>query len=362
MSGFWFRKISLFFRRFHDEFMLRREWERLYLVFGGHIFFQTLRTAVQLDLFSLLDKSGPLTRSEIASKLGIEEQPARIVLLGCASVGLLRKRGNAYSNSELARRLLVKDSPERILAYIELQHHAMYKAMPWMYEAVREYRNVGLKEFKGDEPSLYQRLVHYPELEQIFQDAMQELSVHANADLAKFVDFSDVKHVVDVGGGDGTNIIELARQWPHLRATVFDSPSVCEIAKKNIEASGFKDRLGTSPGECFTTPFPEEADCLLFCHFFTIWSEEKNRELLKKAHDSLPSGGKVTIFNMMQNDDETGPLSAAIGSPYFLTLATGAGMLYTWNEYETWTKKAGFSDVQRYTLPRDHGAIMAAKP
>ena len=53
--------------------------ERLYFVFGGHIFFQTLRTAVQLDLFTLLAKDGPLTRQEIAKKLDIAEQPMRIV-------------------------------------------------------------------------------------------------------------------------------------------------------------------------------------------------------------------------------------------------------------------------------------------
>ena len=361
MGGLWFRKVSLMLKRFVDDVVLKRQWERLYLVFGGHIFFQTLRTAVQLDLFSLLAKSGPLTRSQIAEKLGIEEQPARIVLLGCTSVGLLRKRGTAYSNTALARRLLVQDSPEKIIAYIELQHHAMYKAMPWMLEAVREYRNVGLKEFQGDEPTLYQRLVHYPELEQVFQEAMEELSVHANLGLARFVDFSGVRHLVDVGGGNGANIIEISKHWPHLRASVFDSPTVCEIAQKNIEASGLKERLNTVPGECFADPFPEGADCLMFCHFFTIWSKEKNCQLLKKCYDMLPSGGKVLVFNMMQSDDEQGPLTAAIGSPYFLTLATGEGMLYTWKEYENWMREAGFSNVSRQALPRDHGIIIGTK-
>ena len=67
------------------------------------------------------------------------------------------------------------------------------------------------------------------------------------------------------------------------------------------------------------------------------------------------------IFNMMQKDDGTGPLSAAMGSPYFLTLATGEGMLYTWNEYETWMREAGFKTVKRQVLPRDHGAIIGWK-
>jgi len=238
----------------------------------------------------------------------------------------------------------------------------MYKGLYWMLEAVRENRNVGLKEFAGSEPTLYERLAHDPEVEKIFQDAMQELSVQVNADMVKAVDLRGIKHLVDVGGGDGTNIMAIAQQWPNLRATVFDSPTVCDIARKNIAGSGMADRLGAVAGECFKDPFPPDADCLLFAHFFTIWGEERDRELLRKCYASLPAGGKVMIFNMMQHDDESGPMSAALGSPYFLTLATGTGMLYTWSEYERWMEEAGFRDIKRHALPHDHGLIVGTKP
>ena len=362
MQRLWSRRVSLPLVRFVEGIVLRRQMERLYLVFGGHIFFQTLRTGVQLDLFTLLAREGPMTRQQIATRLGLDEQPVRIVILGLTVCGLLRKRGAQYSNSYLASALLVTDSPRKITAYVELQHRAMYKGLYWMLESVREYRNVGLKEFPGNEATLYERLAHNPEVEQIFQDAMQELSVQANADMARFVDMTGVRHLVDVGGGDGTNIIAIARQWPHLRATVFDSPTVCEIAKRNIASSGMANRLTAVPGECFADPFPRDADCLMFCHFFTIWGEAKDRELLRKCFASLPSGGKAIIFNMMQHDDETGPLSAAVGSPYFLSLATGTGMLYTWSEYESWMRAAGFSNVTRHRLLRDHGLIVGRKP
>jgi hypothetical protein len=50
-----------------------------------------------------------------------------------------------------------------------------------------------------------------------------------------------------------------------------------------------------------------------------------------------------------------------MGSPYFLTLATGEGMLYTWSEYEAWMRAAGFGRVLRRTFVRNHGAIIGIK-
>lgn len=356
------RRVQLLWTtRVVEGILLKRRIERLYLVMGGHIYFQTLSAAVRLDLFGLLNRHGPLTCTEIARHLEIAEKPARILLLGCTALGLLRKSGAVYSNSLMANRVLLRDVPESIVSIIEWQHHINYRPMHAFYEALSANKNVGLDEFEGDESTLYERLAHYPRLEKIFQAAMQCISVQANKTLVRFVDFSRVRHLVDVGGGDGTNVTALALEYPHLRATVFDSPSVCRIAEENIRQAGLADRVNTVAGNCFEDPFPEEADCFLFSHFLTIWSEEENCRLLKKAFDALSSGGRVIVFNMMQSNSGTGPLSAAMGSPYFLTLATGKGMLYTWKEYESWMKQAGFSSVKKQTLPRDHGAIVGMK-
>ncbi len=339
----------------------KEELDTLYRVMGGHIYFQTLSAAVRLDLFGLLKEHGPLTRTQIARHLGIEEKPARILLLGCTALELLHKSGDTYANTNLAEKMLVRDTPGNVVSVIEWQHHINYRAMSRFYDALRANRNVGLDEFEGDEPTLYGRLAHQPRLEKVFQDAMESISVQANQMLAEYVDFSHVRHLVDVGGGNGSNVITLARKYPHLRATVFDSLSVCRIAEDNITAAGLDERLEAVPGDCFRDDFPPGADCLLFCHFLTIWSEEQDQRLLRKCCDALPPGGSVVIFNMMQSDSETGPLSAAMGSPYFLTLATGEGMLYTWSEYETWLREAGFGTVEKHRLPKDHGAIIGAK-
>lgn len=339
----------------------QEQLDHLFMILGGHIYFQTLSAAVRFDLFGLLRREGELTRAEIAEQLGIEVQPARILLLGCTALKLICKTGSNYSNTDIANRYLVRDEPGSMVSIVEWQHFINYRPLYHFFDAINANHNVGLDEFKGQGDTLYQRLAHSPQLEKIFQDAMQSISVQANALLAEHVDFSGVSHLLDVGGGNSANIQALANKYPSLHATVFDSQSVCQIARNSIEAAGMSDRLSAVEGDCFRDDFPSGIDCILFSHFFTIWSEENNRMLLEKSYAALPPGGRVVVFNMMQWDDETGPLSAAWGSPYFLTLATGEGMLYTAGDYEQWMRDAGFSSVSRQTLPVDHAAIVGMK-
>jgi SAM-dependent methyltransferase len=361
ISRKWASLVCFLERDVIQKFIFKKQREKISLLLGGHIFFQTLSAAVELGLFDLLERHGGMTQEAIAKAFNIAEKPARIVLMGCASLGLIKKRGEIYTNSAIAKRFLTTSRRGNLVPIVRWQHHINYRPLQHFYAAIKANTNVGLAEIPGGEPTLYERLTHDPVKERIFQDAMESISVQANRIFSQYVDLTRVRYLVDVGGGNATNIINLARRYPRLRASVFDSSSVCEIARANIQAAGLERRLDAIPGDCFKDPFPADADCYLFCHFFTIWSEKNNRELLKKAFKSLPPNGRVIIFNMMQENNGQGPLSAALGSPYFLTLATGEGMLYTWAEYENWMKSVGF-EVQRYKLPSDHGAIIGIKP
>ncbi len=363
----WFRQAMNLFQAYVIEgFIAKRQIEKFYMVFGGHIFFQTMRVAVELDLFSKLKRQPGLTCADIAEQTGVEQQPTRIMLLGLVSSKILKKRGNRYYNTFVSRELLTKDSPRNVISYVKLQHSVMYRGMPYFLDSMKSYGNQlrcndGLQAFEGDEPTLYQRLAHDKELHVVFQDAMSELSKQTNKFLAQNVDLRDVKYLVDIGGGQGTNILALAEANPELKASVFDLPSVAATANEQLARTEYANRLSALPGNCFEDNLPTGVDAFLMSHFCTIWSAEKNKQLFRKCYDALPKGGKMIVFNMMQNDDETGPLSAAVGSPYFLTIATGEGMLYTWSEYEGWMRDAGFSKVRRMRLPTDHGVIIAEK-
>jgi predicted O-methyltransferase YrrM len=336
-------------------------YDELFLVAGGHTAFQLLWAAVELDVFTFLSRHPGASAAQIAEAAGLQAVPSRILLVGLTALKLIVKDEDSFRNAAVVEELLTPDSPDNMIDVLGWQRYIVYPGEVDFVEALKQNRNVGLSRFPGDEDTLYQRLAHDPELEQAFQNAMSSLSGSANAMLASQVDFSGIAHLVDAGGGDGTNAITLAKAHPQLRVTVFDSPSVCARAQDNIAQAGLTDRIDTHPGNFFTDDFPAGIDCILLSHILTIWSPQNNIKLLQRAHDALSNGGRVMIFNMMSADTDDGPLVTALGSPYFLTIASGEGMMYSWQEYEGFLASAGFRQTERLALPKDHGVLVGTR-
>lgn len=337
------------------------EFDELVLIACGHTASQLLWAGVQLGVFDTLSATPDLTRDQIAEKIGLQSQPARILMTGLAALRLVQKDGDFFRNSAAAEKLLTRASSDNMIDVLGWQIHIVYPTAVDLIDSLKQFKNVGLRHFKGDADNIYHRLPYNPFIEKVFHDAMQSLSNSANAALAKLPIFGDIKHMVDAGGGAGQNAIALVKAHPHLRVTVFDGASACELAKENINKAGLSGQIDTWPGDFFIDPFPPGIDAVLFGHMMTIWSPERDTGLLRRAHDALPVGGRVLVFNMMGDDDEIGPMSAAMGSPYFLTTATGQGMMYSWREHESFLAAAGFKQTERHVLPKDHGLLVGIK-
>lgn len=338
------------------------DFETLVLIAGGHTAFQLLWAGIELGLYDQLSAKPGMSKGDIEAALGLNPQPTRILLVGLTALGLIKKNNGEYSNADLTEQALVSGKPSSAAPILGWQRYIVYPGLTDFVSSLKADSNTGLQVFPGPGNTLYERLTQHPREEKVFQDAMSALSSQANAHLVNGVDFSRYSHLLDVGGGDGSNGLALAEAFPHLKVTVFDSASVCEIAEKNIASRGMGDRVSTYPGEMFTTPFPPGVDAILFSHIFTIWSLDRDRELLSKAFDSLSEGGSVLVFGMMADDDDEGPLSTALGSPYFQAIATGEGMLYSWADYEQQMKSIGFSRVERIEdMPLSHGVLIGTK-
>jgi hypothetical protein len=334
--------------------------ELLRLVMFGHLHFQSLWAGVELGVFDAIARKGPRTLDDLAADTDLAHQPVRMVAANLAALGLLERKGDAYDNGPLARRFLLSSSEQTLVPVIRWQARIVYPGIEEYVRSLRENRNVGLERFEGKGTTLYERLVAQPALEKVFQDAMA--SMPSNRFLADHLPLGGVGHLCDCGGGNGRNAIALSTRHPGLRVTVFDQPSVCAKARDNVAAHGASDRVSTHEGNFLTDAFPAGIDAVLYSHIASIWSEATNVAVFRRAREALAPGGRFFVYNMVANDEHTGPLSVTCGSVYFHALATGEGFMHSERDYRRMLDAAGFGSVTAVSgLPVSHALVIGTK-
>jgi 3-hydroxy-5-methyl-1-naphthoate 3-O-methyltransferase len=320
--------------------------------------FKTLAAADELDLFTRLAGTAGITSEELAQALGIHPRPAEMLLTGCAALGLLDKDGSRYRNSPLAEEFLVRGKPYYFGGWVKMADKRLYPGWGKLTEAIRTNRPTTWDPdrqrsmFEGEDPAVLE----------LFWEAMHSLSTFTARALAEAVDFGAFRRLLDVGSGSGAFDIELCRRYAHLQATVYDLPFVAEIAAGKIAEAGLADRIATTGGDFFAdAAFPTGHEAILLSMILHDWGEAKNREILRKCHAALPSGGAVIVSELLVNDAKTGPVPAALMSLNMLVETEGRN--YTPAEYGAWLEEAGFRDIQTvwFEAAGANGAVIAHK-
>lgn len=162
----------------------------------------------------------------------------------------------------------------------------------------------------GDGKSQFSQLYRTEKSMRAFMEAMWDLSSGSADEVAELADFGSVADLVDVGGGGGALAIAALARWPGLVATVFDLPEVENFANDKARLHGYADRIRFERGDFFADDLPK-GDCIVLSSILSDWPDDVGLGLLRKAHASCDSSGRVVIIERLINDAHDGPSSAA---------------------------------------------------
>lgn len=107
-------------------------------------------------------------------------------------------------------------------------------------------------------------------------------------------DWSGVRTVVDVGGHDGTLLLELLRRHPHLHGTLVDLRNVAERAGRRFAAAGLDDRGTALVGSFFET-LPAGHDVYLLSAILADWTDEQAVAILRRCGEAAGPTGVVRL-------------------------------------------------------------------
>ncbi|WP_433664630.1 methyltransferase [Nocardia sp. CA-128927] len=317
--------------------------------------------AVEMDLFGVMNRSGGLTCEQAEIELKIADRPADLLLAACASLGLLDKRGDVYTNSAISEEFLVEGKPYYFGGFVRYAERRQYPGWHNLPTALRTNRPTTWNPDEQD--TVFDRGDQL--VVSMFWEAMHSMSSFTGRVLTQALpDLARRKALLDVGGGSGALAIEACRAFPDLRAAVFELPFVCEIAAQKITAAGFGERISTEAGDFnVDEELPAGYDTISLSAVLHDWDEQTGRTLLEKCFRALPSGGKIVILEDLLNEARTGPARAALVGINML-VETEGGKNYSGGEYTAWLAATGFDDIA--TIPcqsvTTNSIIVASKP
>jgi hypothetical protein len=155
-------------------------------------------------------------------------------------------------------------------------------------------------------------------------------------------DFSSLRTLTDVGGGNGSLLIGLLNANPRLHGTVFDQPAVAERAKNQIAKSGFAKRCEAVGGDFFKE-VPGGADAYILKHVIHDWSDDLALTILRNCRGAMAANGKLLLVEGIfpTRVDQSAGCRVAAASDVNMLVNTG-GRQRTELEFHSLFEGAGF--------------------
>lgn len=133
------------------------------------------------------------------------------------------------------------------------------------------------------------KLVHY-------HKAMDEYARDDYINICTEIDFSEYSSVMDIGGGLGALIANIAKNNNESKCFLFDRPEVIDL----VNRLGFECVKGD-----FFKEIPYIAETILMSRVLHDWDDKEIRRILSSVHSSLPEKGTLFLIenltDMIQN-------------------------------------------------------------
>ena len=306
-----------------------------------------------LDFFTWLGDN-PATPGAVCAHFGLKPRPVDVMLTLFAAQGLIIQSGGVYHLTLRAREHLTANSRFNLAPY----YASMKERQPTL-DMLTVLKTGKPANFGSFDPQAWAQAMERPDFAAHFTAAMDCRGVLLGPALAKKVDLSAHKALLDIAGGSGIYACALAARHPHLKLSVLERPPVDRIARECIEKQGCTDRVEVVTGDIFDGPLPGGFDAHLWSNVLHDWDDTAVRKLLAKSCAALPENGLIIIHDAFINVEKTGPLHVAEYSALLMNITEGK--CYSIGEMRSFLFEAGFEWQSHGDTAVGRGYIVARK-
>ncbi|HYM79864.1 MAG TPA: methyltransferase [Candidatus Limnocylindria bacterium] len=312
---------------------------------------KTLFALVSLEIPTLL-AGGPRSVDEIAKKLGADLLAIDRMLNAGVALGLLVREGDGFRNALDAQHFLVRGT-ETYLGDAFSRYDRVSSLAEWAEFAQR------LRSWRAGTTKDRISMVAAPVGEEI--EGQHRLSLLAGEALARALELSRHRRLLDLGGGTGAMSIALCRRFPALHSVVLELPAIVPLAQARVRDSGFDDRIAVREGDFVTGPLPDGCDVVLLANVLSMLSASASQALLSRVFERLPAGGIVLLSGWMLDGNRTGPLVPVLFCLEDILLGAPDVERST-ATYAEWLAEAGFAGIEQAMYFEPTRFVVGRKP
>jgi hypothetical protein len=267
---------------------------------------QILYVAAKLGIADKL-RIGFTSAAELAGLLRVDSSALERVLRGLVVLGACEERhGSRFGLTSLGQHLRV-DHPDSVVARVILNvevHHALWNDL---LDTVKTGESASHRVFGGP---FYEHLSQDRAAGALFDQAMTGGGwiQHRLRPAVEAYDFGKFRSIVDVGGGNGTLVVETLKTYPQPTGTVFDVARLAPAAQGTIAAAGLTQRCDFVAGDAFDM-VPGGRDAYILSNFVNGFSDDDVLTILRNCHSAISSDGKLLLLEWvleLARENETG--------------------------------------------------------
>jgi demethylspheroidene O-methyltransferase len=318
----------------------RRRAKALFDVCAGFVYSQILFACVRLKIFELL-ALGPQTASSIATSLDLPRDSTDRLLEAAVSLRLIDRRiAGRFGLGPLGAAMVGNPSVSAMvehhsLLYTDLRDPVALLRGRTPQTELSKYWSYARKEAPAQLPA--EKTTAYTSLmgnslPLVADEVLDAYPLHKH------------RHLMDVGGGNGSFVLAVAERCEQLKLTVFDLPPVAEQAAQRFEERGLGSRANAVGGDFFHDALPTGADVISLVRVIHDHDDAAAQALLSSIYHALPPNGVLLIAEPMMGT----PGAEAVGDAYFgfYLLAMGSGRPRSPKQLQQMLATAGFSSAQ----------------
>ncbi|XP_074848442.1 putative bifunctional dTTP/UTP pyrophosphatase/methyltransferase protein isoform X2 [Carettochelys insculpta] len=302
---------------------------------------KALFVASKIKVFDLLKDKCVLKAADVANKMDASVCGTERLLDACASLGLLEKTHQGYSNTNLANTFLVSDGDSSLHGYLIHCNDRLWHIFTHLEAAVKEGTIQTHRAFGKETADLFQdSYYHSGEAKQRFMTAMHSIARLTAKDVAAAFDLSQFRSACDLGGCTGALAHELVQKYPNLNITVFDLPDIMANVSRFQPSGPHVTAVTFRAGDFFKDALPE-VDLYILSLILHDLNDEKIHILLSKISAICKPGSALLVAEIVLDEEKTHPPRAVLQS-----LSMTEGKQRSGSEYKQLLEKYGFTNVQ----------------